>query len=55
MHWFRKSKCEQLKAKYAKLMRKAYKIAPKNKVKSDQLNRQALALKKQIQQLELQS
>lgn len=53
MNWFTsKDKKERLKERYCKLMRRAYKIAPKDKAKSDYLNREALKIREQLQQLD---
>lgn len=51
MKWFpKKNKGKKLEKKYCNLMQKAYKIAPKDKAKSDLLNKEALKIKKLIQQ-----
>ena len=50
-----KDRKEQLKTKYCALMRKAYKIAPRNKEKSDKLNSKARQLLKELRNLDLQN
>lgn len=44
---------QRLKDKYAKLMKKAYYIAPKNKEKSDYLNREARKILQEVKRLEI--
>lgn len=50
-----KNKKERLKTKYCALMRKAYKIAPRNKEKSDKLNDKAKQLLKELKNLDVQN
>ncbi len=49
-HFFKKHKSEasKLERHYCKLMRKAYKIAPKDKSKSDLLHQEAHKIKKRL-------
>ncbi|MBQ0737985.1 Lacal_2735 family protein [Mesonia mobilis] len=44
---------QKLREKYSRLMRKAYEIAPKNKQKSDYLNREARQILQELRKLEL--
>jgi hypothetical protein len=48
-----KDKIQNLREKYARLMRKAYEIAPKNKHKSDHLNKEARKTLKELRLLEV--
>ncbi|MDR6300591.1 Lacal_2735 family protein [Mesonia maritima] len=46
------NKREKLKAKYCYLMRRAYEIAPRNKQKSDALNKRARNILQELKKIE---
>lgn len=53
--WFKsKSELQKLQHMYCKLMKSSYKLALKNKVKSDQLHQEADEILSQIKKLEQQ-
>ncbi|MGO3261056.1 MAG: Lacal_2735 family protein [Mesonia sp.] len=54
LNWIKqKTKKERLKEKYCELMQRAYKVAPKNKPKSDELNKRAQKILIELRKLEL--
>jgi len=48
-----KNRRQKLKEKYCSLMRKAYEIAPKNKKKSDYLNKKARQILSELKQMDM--
>ncbi|WP_121666391.1 Lacal_2735 family protein [Mesonia aquimarina] len=53
LEWLKgKNRRQKLKEKYCSLMRRAYEIAPKNKKKSDYLNKKARNILRELKKLE---
>lgn len=48
-----KNKREKLRERYCSLMKRAYRIAPKNKKKSDSLNKEAKSILRELRKMEL--
>lgn len=53
LNWIEtKTKRDKLRERYCALMKKAYQIAPKNKRKSDLLNREAKSVLRELRKIE---